>query len=1017
MLKRVLAVTLLLAAHAAAQEARKTTIVVRNDGDVIIEFHPAALAAQSDLFDRLERDLASMESGVKALGPPAPKLRHRYSRVFAGAAAHIDPSLLPRVRALGYVKRVHPDREVKAFLAESVPQVGAPQVWESSGTRGEGVVVAVIDTGIDYNHPAFGNRYRGGRDFANNDSDPMDDNGHGTHVAGIVAANGGGLVGVAPEASLMAFKVLDASGSGRDSSVLAGVEEAARQRVHVVNMSLGRQAVPNDPVIAAIETAAAQGIVFCVAAGNSGRFLDIGSPGAAPSVITVGAIDREGRLAPFSTKGPVVPTGDIKPEVVAPGVNIVSARNGGGFRTASGTSMASPHVAGVAALLRAAHPEWTAKMVRSAIINGSKGITGEVMAVGAGMVYAPDAVRSSVQPSSDTLSFGIADLLQPQWTATRTLRITNPSSSAQTLSIAVDGLSEGIEVSPSASSITIAARETADIDVTLRVDHSRVPAPDRGSLSFGGLVRFSNDTTSTAIPWSFVEARRVRVSWNGSGTADVRLATEHMSVSGIPSSSGLFIGAGDVSLWVQGRSAGGGSTVYHIIRDHLDLSTTSDLTVGPSDAPHQIRFGGTDAQGRLLSERGLRTARDILITHPYFNKSSLLDSMVSLSHDESLSVSALPATTKLYAFERAFDRDPDVIWSATYAPLQGVAHDVELTVPAGAWKRIVARTAVTPELADLEQNVYGALWYTSGSQTVGSLSRPFSDAVPPAGSRIEAWITASPSPEAASGIFVEVGEQFENLELQAEFTAVDAGVIPGSDPRRSIATPVIDPDEEITLGGGVAYPTAIVWGFQELLFANIDWSGPYGEQRIGDAKRTRATLYDADGAVAPGDAFPAGSTFGYTATLPESGRYTLEATAGNGTLRATFDSTKVDRTPPILTSLRIDGNRTLHFSAIDFGTMGVADLERDRTTVSVRRHGTEAWSTRTPVVAGEDFGSPTSPLFFLRYPAGLLYRTDLGPIDGTIDVRLSVEDAEGNRTEYVIAPAFTVVGRRRAAGR
>ena len=1024
MLRRVLAVTLLFAAQSAAlaapaSQTAQTTIVVRHDGDVIIEFEPAALAAQSDLFDRLERDLAAMDPGIKTLGPPAPKLRHRYSRVFAGASARIDPSHLARVRALPYVKRVHPDREVKAFLAESVPQIGAPQVWESTGTRGAGVVVAIIDSGIDYDHPAFEGRYRGGRDFANDDKDPWDDNGHGTHVAGIVAANGWGLVGVAPDALLMAFKVLDESGSGRDSAVLAGIEEAAHQHVDVVNMSLGRQAVPNDPVIAAIEAASSQGIVFCVAAGNSGRFLDIGSPGSAPSAITVGAIDKKGRLAPFSTKGPVVPTGAIKPEVVAPGVDIVSARNGGGIRTASGTSMASPHVAGVAALLRAAHPEWTAKMVRSAIINGSRAMTNEVMAVGAGMVYAPDAVRSNVQPSSDTLSFGVADLLQPQSAITRTLRINNPASSAQTLSIAVEGLRDGIEVTPSASPITIAARGNTNIDVTLRVDHSKVPAPDRGSLSFGGLVRFSNDATATtmAIPWSFVEARRVRVKWSGSGTAEVRLATEHMTVSGIPSADGLFIGAGDVSLWVRGNGGNNGAT-YHILRDHLDLSATSDVTVAPSDAPHHIAFTGTDAQGRRLSDRRTRVTRDVLITHPLFDNSNLLDSLVYLADGEELYVSSLPATTKVHAFERAFDRDPEVSWSAAYPPLEGVDGGVDLTIPAGAWKRLKARTSAPPQLAYLEQSVYAAFWYTVGYQTIGSLTRPSSDAVPLVGSQVEAWMTSGTGSDASAGVLVEVGQEFTNPEFSAEFTATDEGVVPGHESAAGIASPVIASDEEIVLGGGAVFPTVTLSGFQNIFFANIEWTGTYGEQRLGDAARMRATLYDADGsALGPGDSFRIGPTLVYNTTLPSDGVYTFEAQAGNGTLRATFDSAKLDRTPPILTSLRIEDNRTLLFSAIDFGALGIADLARERTTVSVRRHGTDTWTTRTPLIDAEDFGSPGGPLPIFGFPAGVLYRADLGRIDGAVDVRLSVEDAEGNRTEYVLERAVTVSGRRRAAER
>ena len=451
----------------------------------------------------IERDRVTTNS----IGPIAPALRHRYTRAFAGASARVSAEAVEQIRRLPYVRRVHPDRYVTAMLAGSVEQVGAPAVWQEFGARGAGAVVAVVDTGIDYNHPPRGGglgpafKVRGGRDFVNDDDDPMDDAGHGTHVAGIVAANGGGLTGVAPEASLLAYKVLDATGSDRDSSVLAAVEEVVRQRPDVVNMSLGRPAVPDDPVVAAIENAVASGIVFCVAAGNTGKFLDIGSPGNAPSVVTVGAIDREGRLAAFSSRGPVVPTGAMKPEVVAPGVAIVSAREGGGTRTASGTSMATPHVAGVAALLRDVHPEWSASRIRSALINGARPLEGDVMASGAGSIHAADAVRTILQPSSATLAFGISDQSQQPWTATRTVTLTNRSASPQSFALAVAGLLDGIELIPSATSVSIEAGASAPIGFQLRVDHSKVVSPEEGSLSYGGHLRFTGDGGSISIPF------------------------------------------------------------------------------------------------------------------------------------------------------------------------------------------------------------------------------------------------------------------------------------------------------------------------------------------------------------------------------------------------------------------------------------------------------------------------------------------------------------------------------------
>ena len=1048
-------------------------------GEIIIEFTAppmlapgAKRAADLDqLFERLERDLIAIEdrSVTKAAGNDTvtPLLRHRYTHTFAGVAVRVSADAVTQIRQLSYVRRVHPDRIVKALLHESVEQVGAPAVWQEHGARGAGVLVAVIDSGIDYTHPAFGGKFGagqkvlGGRDYVNNDADPMDDAGHGTHVAGIIAANGGGLTGVAPEATLLAYKVLGSNGSGRDSWVLAAVEQAARERADIVNMSLGRDAVADDPIVAAIETASAAGVIFSVAAGNSGSFLDIGSPGNAPSAITVGAIDRDGRLAYFSSKGPVVPTGAMKPEVVAPGVQIVSARNGGGTRIASGTSMAAPHVAGVAALLRDAHPEWSASMIRSALINGSRTVDAEVMAVGAGSVHAGDAVRKTLQ-STDTISFGISDQTQQPWTSSRAMVLINRSHAPQSLTLTIEGLRDGIELIPSSSSVSIEPGASATLNLELRLDHGKVPSPERGSLSFGGLLRFTGDAGSIAIPWSFVKASRVRVRWSGSERATVSLATADMVVSGSTTSSPhqteLFIGAGDVTLWLQSEDSNG-TSAYHVIRDHVDVSRTDEIVIGPADAPHRLRFAGNDVNGRLLGDRGKLTSRDVLLFHPHF-MADLFDTIIYLGDDQDLFVSPLSATTRLLAFERTFDTDPAVVWAAQYEPIAGVDRDVELTIPASAWKSISARGVVPEGITNPYQTIFGALWVSAGRQTMASIVRP--NAPPPAISgdtAIEAWVTASTSSESVAGIVVEIGDgvvapdapPLTSPDLMAEFIAINDGILEGHSYTPRISTRVIPSRERFSIGDGPAFPNATISGARDAMMAMIRWAGPHGEDRPYDAKRTKADLYDAGGShiataqpapVVPGFLLGPAPAFQMFTPLPVRGAYRLEASTSSfkvsgvparGTLRVTFDSSKADSAPPMLTSLRInDGNgqttatvtdpshATLTFSAVDPGLFGFGDLRRERTVVQFRQHGAgaDAWTSKTPVVLTDDVVNITPSAQF-RLPDGVLYRVNLGepglPLKGAIDVRIRVEDFDDNSMEYVIEPAFVVTPNRRRA--
>jgi len=241
---------------------------------------------------------------------------------------------------------------VATAIAQSVPwgvtRIGASTL-QAGGNKGTGVKVGIVDTGIYYSHPDLDGNYKGGYDFVNLDADPLDDNGHGTHVAGTVAAedNSEGVVGVAPEAWLYAVKVLNASGSGYYSGIILGLQWCVDNGVQVANMSLGGSS-DSSTLHAACDNAYAHNVVLVAAAGNSGNAAgqgdNIGYPARYSSVIAVGATQQNDTRASFSSTGPNL-------ELVAPGVSILSTYLNNGYATGSGTSMASPHVAGVAALV------------------------------------------------------------------------------------------------------------------------------------------------------------------------------------------------------------------------------------------------------------------------------------------------------------------------------------------------------------------------------------------------------------------------------------------------------------------------------------------------------------------------------------------------------------------------------------------------------------------------------------------------------------------------------------------
>ena len=255
------------------------------------------------------------------------------------------------------------------------------------GITGKDTTICVIDTGIAQ-HPDVKDRIIGFQDMVNGKTEPYDDQGHGTHCAGIVAgdgtSSGGKFKGVAPEANLVGVKVLDGRGSGSFSTVIKGIQWAVENKdkfgIDVISMSLGgyvQQSYKNDPVCQAVEAAVAAGITTVIAAGNEGPSAGtIGTPGNAPNALTIGALDDKGTpdrgddtVARFSSRGSSRIDKLDKPDVLAPGVNITSLNNqGNGYVSMSGTSMATPFAAGVAALMHQVKPDISPAQVKSLVL-------------------------------------------------------------------------------------------------------------------------------------------------------------------------------------------------------------------------------------------------------------------------------------------------------------------------------------------------------------------------------------------------------------------------------------------------------------------------------------------------------------------------------------------------------------------------------------------------------------------------------------------------------------------------
>jgi subtilisin family serine protease len=279
-----------------------------------------------------------------------------------------------------------------------LPDIGAPAAWGVS--QGAGVSVAVIDTGIDATQPDLSGQVVLYKNYVNPGGSAADDEGHGTHVSGIIAAirnNGIEVAGTAPRAKLYAFKVLDSTGSGDDASVAAAIRDAVDLTpCRIISMSLGGPVGSDgDPVLAsAVAYAESKGALVIAAAGNDG-VTSASYPAALPGVIGVGAVDSSNNLASFSNYG----SADL--DLVAPGVNIVSTVPGATTESWSGTSMATPFVSGAAAIVWSAHPELTAAQVASVLESTAQdlGAAGADQRYGYGLVRPDRALAALAAPA------------------------------------------------------------------------------------------------------------------------------------------------------------------------------------------------------------------------------------------------------------------------------------------------------------------------------------------------------------------------------------------------------------------------------------------------------------------------------------------------------------------------------------------------------------------------------------------------------------------------------------------
>jgi subtilisin family serine protease len=1038
----------------------------------IVEFHgvPAALSGGSaraagydELFARFRGDLAPREIQTLGTQRVVPSIVHEYRSVFLGAALEIDVAEIPRLRALPYVRAIHPDRAVHvtpspASMTTTTVDARTKVNASGLGTGGAGIVVAVLDTGIDYTHPALGGGYgpgfkvAGGYDFINGDDDPMDDNGHGTHVAGTVAANAPGLIGVAPDATLLAYKVLSAQGSGATSGIIAAIERSVdpngdgdpSDRVDVINLSLGGPGDAEDPGSRAVDNAVAAGVVVVAAAGNDGGVATIGSPGSALHAITVAAVDDDSNVTSFSSRGPSTRLLGFKPDISAPGFQVVSTKMGGGVVALNGTSMAAPHVAGVAALLRKLNPHWTPAEVKASITSSATVVAETPFARGAGRVNARAAHEATLLSDSSGLSFGIRASRVGSTSESRSFRLTNRSSSAQSLTIAPGTVPSGVTLRITPASVQIPPGGSTDISVQLETANATFSFPE--SLIVGGDVRISGSSSMT-VAWALLRSGRIRVTYDGIGFYLLALAPRLSRGAYFrdPHFSEMFMPTGTRwDLVVQGLDTDANNGVRRVILiPDVEIDGDHVFETRARDASLELIMDGRDENGMKLIER---SADDEGILHLVGSRfvwrsgDSTFAALLVERRDRlrRLMFSPLPERYKLYHFEQFMDRENDETYVIEHDVIEGLQETTHLKsggaelMPVTLRWRQPANTAKAVAACFTDALTVGGIFYFESCYSAGKPDR----------TSFVHYTNAARSPLAFTGMVFQIG----SLSTQALRGGVNE-VIVSSELRPPPTVERIAPGGSLMLGAGPAHPFAFP-GTRTSSWFGYPW--PTFRGAAGDNDRedngTLWTVYDATGtATASGiwrgsqatDAVPLSQPGSRLVAVRDDLRISGRAT--RGTLDVKFGMDSDDLTAPTLTSLRVvDGTGVtrdrfaagetvmLRFSIADveYQKAGESRLTRPEATRAwYRISGTDVWQALTVSLTGSESGSIAS---LRHFPVGDIYIADLSAAtavnDRWIDLRLEFRDPANNVVQWTHESALTIgepvaPPRRRSVGR
>ncbi|CAM2007711.1 S8 family peptidase [Acanthopleuribacter pedis] len=554
--------------------------------------------------------------------------KQRYETLIHAVAIEADAATAARIRDLPGVIAVSPNQR-RHVRPTAITRMAAPaqQTKETPDTnRGEGRVIAIIDTGVDYSHPdlggGFGPEFKviGGYDFVDNDSDPMDGHWHGTHVAGI-AAGDGQVKGIAPKAKLLAYRVLGPFG-GLDTDIIAALERAADpdqnpltdDAADVVNLSLGGPGHADDILSKAVDAAVEIGMVVVVAAGNNGnQRYRVDSPGSARLAVTVAALDQAGAVAGYSSFGPGRPQ-IAKPDLAALGT-LTSTMPGNQYGEASGTSMASPAVAGAAAAILQRFPDFTPEQVKQRLMTTSEPVgDAPFYAAGSGALRLDAVLNNRLQVESTRTYLGRINQKTASWQQGVSLRITNHAEEAHTVTLsprAQRPLGVSVTATLSETTLRLGPGETETVTATITVDNRRGEYSRKHGWFFQLPIQVSTDGQNQRVALFADKYLKVDLVPKDNQSIILHAGTIGEDLSpdeDFFGSQDLFAEPGPQSILVHASAfVGQNATRDYVWYKEIEVENDTRITFDPADCTNtwSPRFIGLDGREQTFTHQNL----------------------------------------------------------------------------------------------------------------------------------------------------------------------------------------------------------------------------------------------------------------------------------------------------------------------------------------------------------------------------------------------------------------------------